>query len=275
MPIAVAPLACALGLLGCTEFESGSDVLGNGPSGSDAPPGEDWSCLVGDENRPLAPTPVAAESVPRVVYSLQFVDLSTGGVYGDVAVRACGASDPTCANPVTPLVTVDEEGWVDLPLFQNFLGYMEINSPSVLPSMMYMTEPLQPLTPPEYPFALVSLASIGSLVQLVGVPQQAGSGIFSARAFDCRGIPAPNVTFSIDVPGTPYYFVGPLPSGVGTSTDSSGLGGFVNVPPGLAIVDLRAPNGRSIVGPQSIVIRANWLSGFFVRPPGRDRSAPN
>lgn len=245
------------------EFEPGSDTFTRSGVQSLSP--DNWSCL----QAPL-PTegggPVAGEAAARVVYTLQFVDLSTGATYPDVRVRACGMADITCLTPVTDFVQVDARGYVDLTLFEGFFGFLEISSPQILPSLLFLTAPLVPRLGPEFPYALISLDSLPPLLGLLGVSAAPNSGIVASRVFDCDGQLADGVSFT--GPGVPYYFVGGLPTAAASRTDTNGLGGFVNVPSGLAMIDALSPDGRSITGPQSVVIRNGWLSSFFASPPG-------
>lgn len=226
---------------------------------------DNWRCLQQAQGA-TGPGLRAGEGAPRVVYTLQFVDLSTGANYPDVRVRACGIADITCLTPVADYVQVDARGYVDLPLFEGFLGFLEISSPQILPSLMFLTEPLEPRLGPEFPYGLISIDSVPPLLELLRVAQEPNTGIFASRVFDCDGNLASDVSFA--GPGFSYYFVGGLPSAAATGTDPDGLGGFVNVPAGLAMIDALAPGGRSIAGPQSIVIRPGWLSSFYASPPG-------
>jgi hypothetical protein len=264
----------ATALTACTSFEPASDTLLDDTVGQLAPtaPGESWDCLETGEE-PL-PVPTVAQSNDRVVYSVQFVDLSTGRVYPDAQVRACGVADINCEAPVTNTLRVDAQGWVDLPLYRNFAGFLEVTSSEALPYLFYLTGPLVTSTV-EYPIVTVSLTSIGSLVQLLGVDPEPGTGFMALRAFDCEGNTAPGATVSGTNEGVRWYFVDGLPNTTATATGPDGLGGFVNMPPGLAVVDLKAPNGVSIRGAQSFVVRANWVSAAYVRPRSGQRLLPD
>jgi hypothetical protein len=178
----------------------------------------------------------------------------------------------TCATPVAGPLAVDDQGWVDIPLFENFTGYLEIQSPDTVPYVFFLTEPLGPQVPPEYPLGLVSLQAIQPLVQLIGVAPQPNTGLLAFRVFDCKGDTASGVTLSPIEGGVPWYFVDGLPSGTQEQTGVDGLGGFVNIPPGLAVIDALAPNGTSIAGPHSLVVRPNWLSATHLRPRGATAS---
>ena len=261
--LVLAPLA-----LGCTEYEPASDSL---PEGTISELGPEWSCL----NRPAEPSsvPTFSGTAPRVVFSIQVVDLSTGQIYPDAQVRACGLSDINCINPVTDMLGVDAEGWVDVPLFQNFTGFLEITSPDLVPYLFYLTEPLAAASTSEYPLAVVSLASLGPLVQLVGVDPQPGTGVIAVRVFNCTGDTTSGASLTTQTRGVPWYFVNGLPTGMGTETGAEGIAGYVNVPPGLTVVEVRAPDGTLVAAPQSLVVRAGWLSAVYVKPPGRELAA--
>lgn len=260
-------LLAAVFASGCTEFEPGADTIIEGTSGSLQPASTDdtWGCL--GTRRSVAPTPVVSNEVARVVFSIQIADLSTGQTRVDATVRACGLADLNCETPVTGALPLDARGWVDVPLFAGFAGYLEITSPDMLPELYFLTEPLPSGSVTEFPLATVLQASIQPLVELVGVPYQLGTGVVALRAFDCSGNTASGVSFSFssDGDGAPWYFVGGLPTGAASDTSSSGVGGLVNVTPGLVVVDALSPDGASIAGPQTFVTRPGWISTAHLR----------
>lgn len=262
---------------GCTEFEPGSDTLEivSSQTGSlaPAPTGEDWRCL----SRPVQPSsaPVFAGSAPRVIYSMQMVDISSGAIYRSIQVRACSLTDVTCTNPLTGFLSVNEQGRVDIPLFQNFTGYLEITGSDIVPQIFYLNEPLQPQTKPEWPLAMVALASLNPLAQLLGLELEPNTGLIAIRIFDCQAHPAPGVSLSTESRGViPWYVVGGLPSNTQSQTSSEGLAGFMNVPPGLAVFEAASRNDTTLGGRQSLVVRPGWMSSMYLRPPGIQTSAP-
>lgn len=258
----------------CTEFESGSDVLDEEQrSLAEARPGEDWACIDGVDLTDPPATPAIASSENRLVYSARIVDLSTGVVYPDLVLRACGVSDPECVTPVVDGLRVNAQGWVDVPLFDGFIGYFEMRSPELLSSLFFFSEPLSAGARNVYPFGVVSIASVPALVQVARIDQSEGTGFIAARAFDCTNTPARDIVFEIEEQqGSSFYFIDGLPTGNAAATDGSGLGGFGNVPPGLAIVKATRRDGTPIQPPQSVVIRPGWLTTLFAAPPRRLRA---
>lgn len=257
---------------GCAQFEPGSDMLeaetaANLPRATSA----EWACLDAGTSG-AAPEPVVANTVERVVISLQVVDLSSGQTYSDAALRACGITDINCESPILDGLFVDERGWVDIPLFAGFTGYLEITSPTMAPVLFYYVDPLPPRSIVEYPLAVVARASLQPLVQLLGVDFDPNVGVQAFRAFDCTGAPAAGVSFTLEGNAVPWYFAGRLPNGMASATDPEGIGGFVSVQPGLTVIEAMAPDGRSMAGPLNLLTRPGWVSVTFVRP--RGTSAP-
>lgn len=267
--------------MGCTDYEPASDTLAltgvppgfndDGPAEASGPPGEDWSCLARPAEQ--ASAPVFSGNAPQVIYSLQMVDLSSGVIYRNLQVRACALTDVSCANPLTDMLGVNEQGRVDVPLFQNFTGYLEITSDELVPQLFYVNAPLQPRTQPDFPLAMVSIASLGPLLQLLGAVE-ANTGIIAIRTFDCQGVTANGVSLtSNNDQARPWYFVDGLPSSTESETGPEGLAGFINVPPGLNVVRAEGADGTDL-GPQSMVVRPGWMSSMYLRPPGVQTFAP-
>ena len=87
------------------------------------------------------------------------------------------------------------------------------------------------------------------------------------RAFDCQGLSASGVSFDIDRAATPYYFIGDLPSTTVEATGGSGLGGFLNVQPGVAVVGAAVKGtGRALDSSRTLIVRSGWLSGVRIVP---------
>ena len=267
----------AIGAVGCTEFEPGTDTLNrfdDGVGALEPTEGADWRCLAQPVQQPSAP--VFAGAAPRVIYSLQMVDLSSGAIYRSIQVRACALTDVDCNNPLTDWLSVNEQGRVDVPLFQNFTGYLEIDSSlgEIVPQLFFFTEPLQPRAEPEFPLAMVAVTNLPPLVQLLGVEPQPTSGMIALRVFDCGGKTAAGVSLSTPSGAVPWYFVGGLPSGTQTETGPEGLAGFLDVPPGVAVFDAVTEDGTVLGGLQSVVIRSGYMSSMYLKPPGVQTSAP-
>ncbi|MEY4548080.1 MAG: hypothetical protein RL685_4275 [Pseudomonadota bacterium] len=263
-----------LAALACTEFEAGSDELqGSGGStdtrlGALTPEvGRDWSCIgalvQGDTGiaRPIA-------NAARLVQSLQVLSLAAGSVPPDVTVRACTQQDVGCVNPVTSSLPLNAEGYVDLPLYEGFDGYLEVTGPTIVSALMFYQYPLNASSRRDTtPLGIVEKAVLPMLTQAIGTPQDPGLGLLALRAFDCSNEEAPGVQYVIDRPGVPWYFVAGLPSGVPVETDRSGLGGFLNVAAGTSVVRISLSSGeREIALPKSLLSRPGWMTVLRALP---------
>ncbi|HEU4578284.1 MAG TPA: hypothetical protein VFS67_08520 [Polyangiaceae bacterium] len=269
--------------LGCTPFEPGTDELPEPSFGSSnaagssaanttaidaltAEPGHDWSC-VGALNLP----PMVARSTAnaaRLVQSIQILSLVTGAVPKDVSVRACAQRDLECNNPVSPSVPLDAQGYADLSLYDGFDGYLEIQGPEIVSTILFYQDALAlDARRDTTPLGVVERDRLPMLTAAIGSQQEPQLGLVYLRAFDCQNEPAVGVRYRIDRSSVPFYFVAGLPSGTSTETERSGLGGFINVPTGIAVVNAELSSGaKPIALPKSLLVRANWMTGLRILP---------
>jgi hypothetical protein len=253
---------------GCTPFEPGTDELSAETAAAQGPVevGHDWSCLR-DTRGPerIVPAPSGAQ---RIVQSLQVISITTGLVPPGATARACSQADTACISPVTPSVPVNPDGWVDLPVYEGFDGYIEIDAESIVPTLLFYAAPLTEAGRIDAtPLALVEKNVLPNLSNATGMAQSMDLGLVYLRAFDCQAAPAPDVSFTLDREGWEWYFVGDLPSSTATATTESGLGGFINVAMGVAVVNAEILElGRSVTEPQSLLVRPGWMSGLRFIP---------
>jgi len=228
--------------------------------------GQDWTCLGSAAAPPMLLAPTSGE---RLVQSVRLVDLASLQVPPNISVRACAQRDVDCLAPLTDSLPLDADGWVDVPLFEGFDGFLEITGETIIPSVLFYAAPLSPETEVDRtPLALIPKDQLPALSGATGTPQDPDFGLVVLRSFDCRGNPAPGVSFDIDKDGFPWYFVGGLPSSVATVTaPESGLGGFINVEPGVAVVNAVLPGSSlPIATPRSVLVRAGWMTAMRFVP---------
>jgi hypothetical protein len=262
---------CALGLgVGCIELEPGTDELPD-PSQvtqeEQPAAGRDWSCLR-ESTAPgvLVNSPIGAS---RLVRSLQITDLVSGTVPPNVFVRACGQPDVDCTTPLSGQIPIDAEGWVDLPLYEGFDGYLEVTAETLVPTMLFYTDPLNIETQVDTtPLGVVTKSLLPGLSAQTGMAQEDSLGLVYLRVFDCNRDPAPGISFSVNQQSAwRWYFVGKLPTSLADSTSDTGLGGFINVTPGVAVVGAELPNSPiPITPPMSVLVRPGWMTGLRFIP---------
>lgn len=266
--------------LACTPFEPGTDELPDPNAASNstttsntntaidpltAEMGRDWSCIgpLSTDQPVIRPSTNAA----RLVQSLQLLSLAAGTpAIGNV--RACAQRDVNCTNPITPSVPIDAQGWVDLPLYEGFDGYMEITGPDLVSTILFYQDPLSPASRRDFtPVGMVEKQLLPMLTSALGTQQDPQLGLVYLRAFDCKSDPALGVRYSIDKSSVPFYFVSGLPSSAVTETEGSGLGGFINVASGIAVVNATLSSGaKPIALPKTLLVRPNWMTGLRIIP---------
>jgi hypothetical protein len=114
------------------------------------------------------------------------------------------------------------------------------------------------------PLAVVTRALLPALSAATGRQQELSLGLVHLRVFDCDGASAPGVTFSINqTEAWPWYFVGDYPTSDANETTDLGLGGFINVTPGVALVEAElSGSGLAIAPAESIIVRPGWMTGM-------------
>jgi hypothetical protein len=251
--------------LACTPFEAGSDELDAETLIQQQSPepgsGREWACLgAGEPTRTLVPAPIGR----RLVQSIQILNMVNGAVIPELFVRGCTQRDVECTAPVTERLPVGADGWIDMPLYEGFTGYLEITGDTLLSTALFYPDPL--VAGQEVYSTSVGLlerASVPSLTGATGTRQEDAFGLVVLRSLDCEGEGALGVRYSIDKPGSSWYFVDGLPSSGASETADSGLGGFINVAPGVAIVTAELSSaGSPIVAPTSVLVRAGWMTAL-------------
>lgn len=265
-------LACIVMATACTSFEPGTDVLDDETadltSDESMGPGGPWSCV---------PDSIEATSyldegsgARRLVRSVQLLSLVTSAPIPGISVRACAQRDLECADPLTPDLAVGADGWVDVPLYEGFVGYLEVRGETIMPAALVFSAPIVGAdTGSGGAFALVESDVLSSLTAAIGAQQSPMLGLVAVRALDCDERDASGIHYEIDEEGVvPWYFVGGLPSGTVSQTADSSLGGFVNVPPGLSVVSaMLTTSQRTIVAPTSVLVRPGWMTVARFIPP--------
>lgn len=249
----------------CTGLEPGSDTLPNHMirrEGADAapPPSVDtaWACL--DQPAPAR----AVARVASVRLTLVIADIGLEAPPEGVKVRACHLLDVACQTPVTGSVEPAPDGSLQLVLPQGFTGFVEITSSDSVPTLFFPSAALSSDAVEE--LWVLTRAGLEALAAAGGTRIDAGRGHLLVRAFDCEDAPASEVEVSSRGGGQPFRFENGLPSLGSSVTTANGLAGFVNVPPGLAVLSGRELGSGRAAGRASVIIRPEWLTYGDVKP---------
>jgi hypothetical protein len=251
-------------LFACTEFAPSSDIeVETVMMETVAALPEGWACLEGE-----APAAADAASAPRAVRSLRIQSFVGGAEMSGAMVRACSLRDPDCLAPISPQLPVSAEGWVDVPLYAGFDGYLEITAPGMVPVMLFYSTPLAADTAVDSdPEFLVSLENALSFDRLFLMRDAFPStGVITLRALDCANVPAPGVQFRVEPSAVPWYYVGDIPVGTAVATTESGVGGFSDVRPGTVVVTAELmESARQLAPPRSVFVRSGWFTNIRFR----------
>jgi hypothetical protein len=262
----------------CTPLEPGSDIpmlrafgsadagvfpLGAAASATGAAAA--WSCLSSLERQDTLVRPADAER--RWVYSTRALSFLTGQVIPGLSVRACREADVNCDQPLTEARVADADGWVDVPVTEGFTGYFEFTAPTIVPAILVYNELQQNSGSLRNPLAMLEVDAVATLSAALGRPQNASLGLFITTVYDCNGLTAEGIELTHDRGGDPWYLVDGLPSFAARSTAQQGVGGFVNVSPGISAVRM-LKDGKPLGTPQSAFIRAGWSTAVVWDPSG-------
>jgi hypothetical protein len=250
-------------LSGCTELASGNDLLPQTlqPNQPDAGPGPEtpWGCLDAPE------PPTASPLVPRVDLALTVVDTVTGAPPAGLSARACARLEVGCDNPLTPDVSpTSDDPTMHLLVPQRFDGFVEIRSPATVPTMYFINQELVRDTAES--FAIISTLALARLATQDNVTLDPARGFVLIRTFDCQGAPASGVELSSDNDGQPFAFVDGFPVVGRDETSADGIGGFVNVPLGIAVLQGIVREHGTALSNASVIVRSGWFSYSDIEP---------
>lgn len=240
--------------------------------------GNAWSCL---DSTIVWPKP---RTLGKITFSVTVVDLLLEVPFARTMVKACQRNDPLCAVPLGQAMANDD-GLVELTVpggSKGFDGYLDITggdssggdggTPSpIFPSIWYPAPPIISggwRGRVQFP----SATEIPLLAGFVFTTIDPARGHFAVNASDCNFSPAPGVTLtakSADDKTSPFYFLNGNPDTTAKATDGvSGIGGFVNLPPGFALVTATSTVAGKSLGAQQFTIRAGTFttSSFAPQP---------
>jgi hypothetical protein len=248
-------------LTACTELAPGTDSLtqGIGSNLADASTEDPrWSCL----DEPAANS--ADRQVPTVDFAVGVLDTVTNTLPEGVTARACAKRDVSCSTPLVAPVSPSGDGLMHLDVAQGFDGYVEITSPATVATMYFLNRALMRDTTRSLP--IVSRLALGALAMGANISLDPAQGHVLMSVFDCMGDAAGDIQLVNDTGGLPFVFVDGLPQ-IGTDvTSPTGIGGFVNVPAGFAVLQGRLAADQRAIGVTNVVVRGEWFSYSDIQP---------
>jgi hypothetical protein len=239
----------------------------------------------GEDSGPKDPL-WGCEDEPRVVSSAPGpfqVTFHLAGILdptpiADATAQVCKKIDVDCTMP-TAMGMTDAMGNVTFAIDKSFSGYVQFQKGTDITPGLYFFNP-----PPDHDLPMVSVqivtpGVVSALTKTLMSPQQMQNGLTLINTLDCTGKAGVGVSIVAEglgdmgadggPPPATFYAIGGLPNAGATETDTSGFGGFVNVPPQTLVVKGLVNGTKRELQTISILIRANAITYAHLVPLGR------
>ena len=223
-------------------------------------PDPTWACL--DEKS----TDTAPSGTVHVVLTTQDL-LSQKPILG-VQLTLCAKLDANCQLPIAQYQS-DQAGQISVEMPAGFDGYFQTQGDGLYPMLFFPPSTRTQRAPGTLP--MVANSFFGTMFSGVGGPVSADRTVVMTTALDCRGKPAAGLTLSsaqADDHTVGYVIQGGLPSRTAATTDDSGAGGFVNIPPGNAVITSTMAANSRLVGTVAVQTRPGYITMVLVMPNG-------
>ncbi len=209
-----------------------------------------------------------APKSPTVTFTFTPVDFSTSKPIVGATVKVCAASDPACANP-SATYTTDANGSATVTAPSSaagIAGYLEVSAASSVTTLEFLASPTgnASLSAPGAVVggAVLSTTAWAALAKAAAVTPDPTRGYLAFIADDCAGYAASGVSVAVstaDASTKTAYLKAGLPSTAVTSTDATGEGAVVNVPPGPATLTATDFGGAKFSS-EPLVFRAGAIT---------------
>lgn len=235
--------------------------------------GSDLSCVDQVCVKVEAPTPWAClgkvawpiGTSSKVTLAVPVLDVMTSAFPENLQVRACSKLDVACASPLSATVDLSSTpGHLKVSLDAGFDGYLELTSPTITPALFFVVRPVWQDTTLTAILPVVSRQGFEGIAQAIGTTLDlTAMGHVYALASDCTDSPAAGVRFEIDKENAQtaaYYMINRTPVSSTPATDSSGSGGFLNLPTGFLKLTGYVSTTGARIGEVGFVVRAGAVS---------------
>ncbi|MEW5854416.1 MAG: hypothetical protein AB2A00_36915 [Myxococcota bacterium] len=239
-----------------------SSSSGGSSSSSSGTPGTGPFACVGSV-QPVVP------SMPTVVKLFEFKDFGTGNALQGVNVKLCPVEDDACASPVDE-GTTNEEGKVGLTIpvgTEGYQGYLELTSSQIMPTLYFNNRPW--VDNAGFSLELLSPQSVATINALIGAELDPTRGHVGFNVYDCDNEGASGVSASVDTSdenSTQSYVSNGFPTTSTQQTDSSGKGGWANLPTGRATISYVQNASSVTVIQHRVLVKAGYFVAVSSRP---------
>jgi hypothetical protein len=226
----------------------------------------EWSCLNGaPEIDSGAREPSASSQALEI--RLPAVDLVDLAPVGALPARLCRKLDLNCDAPIQSLAS-DADGVFSLTLDAAFDGYLELEGPTVVPTLYFFSPALNAAG--RLPtLTLMKPAMLESLMEEMDATLSTDRGVAILTAQNCMGAFSAGVAYETadaDPETIEFYATDGLPSLRATRTDTSGFGGFLNLPAGPVSVTGTLTESSLPLASVSVLVRSGFITYGHIVP---------
>lgn len=225
-----------------------------------APDDPTWACLDGSSTD----APVSG----KVHVAMTMVDLLSQKPLSGVTLTLCAKLDGTCMLPIASFVS-DQAGQMDVEMNAGFDGYFQAEGAGIYPTLIFPPNTRRQRAPSRLP--MVPASFFGMMFKGIGVSVAENRSVVLTTSLDCLGRPAAGLSIAspqADDGTVSYVLAGGVPSRSAAATDETGVGGFVNIPPGSAVITSTIAATNRLVGTAGVQTRSGYLSMVLVMPSG-------
>jgi hypothetical protein len=220
-----------------------------------------WACL--DE------TTTSESSSSTVHVNLTVVDLLSEKPLSGVTLTLCAKLDASCSFSSLPQYQSNDAGAIDVEMPAGFDGYLQAEGAGIYPTLIFPPSTTKQRAPTTLP--IVPASFFGTMFQGLGVTVASDRSVILTTALDCLGRPAAGIALAspqADDSTVSYVLQAGLPSSIATTTDSAGIGGFVNIKTGGAVITSTIAANNRLAGTVGVQTRAGHLTMVLVMPTG-------
>lgn len=217
----------------------------------------EWGCLGSVQ------WPSEGGGSDKVTLSVMVIDVITEAPPTDLEVRLCPKLDVECTNPSDSGLTFNEQGMAEVKVNPGFDGYLEMTSPTITPSLFFVTKPVWEDTVVPGVLPVVSPQGFDGIAQAIGTTLDPEMGHTFVMASSCLAQPAAGVRFEVgkeNAKTARYYMINNAPVASETSTDAAGNGGFLNLDTGFVTITGYVASTGALIGESSFIVRAGAVS---------------
>jgi hypothetical protein len=189
----------------------------------------------------------------------------------NISLVACNKNDLACDAPVVK-ATSGMDGRAVLKVPANFAGYLQQTDSTAYGPGLYFPPALLPMDTDRRNFPIFRIGATTGLALALGAGLDPSRGHIMLVSEDCMGLAVPGVAFSTpqaDMKTVQFYVRDQTPTTSAMDTPPEGTGGYMNLPPGVIVINAKEVKTGIELATATVLIRAGFISMSYIRPMSR------